>query len=266
MRVFEQMLMDKLYYIYDGVSGTDLEDEEIFAVKDKISINLKQPKTAADFLRLMDKAWSYAQDNMIRFVFSYDYHAQQRRLPPVLDIQQYYAWYGFGRLKHTPFPEQANMSDQALNKIKLKKMDRLGDEEKQSLIQKWQEQYIDTVLKDYPQKVKQQQLEKFIKGLEFYAEKTQYLFYKNNVIVGHYATHIFDWPPFGGQALDPHRWIEQSLPKEERKIIHAHITHILQDNEQYAMGAGVVLNNEKSLKLLQQNGFIPLHLCVKKLT
>ncbi|HMR24968.1 MAG TPA: hypothetical protein PKC21_06415 [Oligoflexia bacterium] len=265
MRVFEQMLMDQLYYVYDGVHATELDDEEIFAVKDKISINLKREKTAEDFLRLMDKAWSCAQDDMIRFVFSYDYHVQQRRLPPVLDIHQYYAWYGCGRLKHTVFPEQANMTNQVLNKIKFKKVHRLGDPEKEFLIQKWQEQYIDTVLKDYPLQVKQQQLEKFMKGLEFYAEKTQYLFYKNDVIVGHYSMHIFDWPPFGGKALDPHRWIEQSLPKEERKIIHAHITQILKDNEQYAMGAGVVLNNEKSLNILQQNGFIPLHLCVKSL-
>ncbi|MCI5071970.1 hypothetical protein MRY82_03360 [bacterium] len=266
MRAFEQMLMNKLYYFFDGVSGIELDDEEIFLVQGKACINLKQPKTAADFLRLIDEAQQYLKDGILRFVFSYDFHLQQRRLPTVLDVNQYYAWYGCGRLKDTTFPEQANMPAIELRKIKFKKMNRLGDFEKEFLIQKWQEQYLDVVLKSYPQKVKQQQLEKFSKGLEFHQDKTQYLFYKNDVIVGHYSMQIFDWPPFGGKALDPHRWIEQSLPKQERKIIHAHITRILKNNEHYAMGAGVVLNNEKSLNILQQNGFIPLHLCVKKLT
>lgn len=138
--------------------------------------------------------------------------------------------------------------------------DVLSQESIDVLMRFWQQDYIDTILQGYSQKIKERQRKSMQERL---LEGGHRLYLQENRILGHGC-----WVPdiqsiTGTHCLYFHQWIRLGTQKEYRKTIHQRFFRVLFSQSSLPM-SGVAIANQHSLKHLMKNGINPVFLSMKR--
>ena len=155
--------------------------------------------------------------------------------------------------------EQKANSNPILKHIDIHEL--LDSKTKEELINFWKNDYIDSIISEYPNQFKVKQLDSLKERLE----KGHHFVFKNNgLIVGHGCYTEVKHPVLGIECLYWHQWVNQDAPSVVRREVHQAFFYELYSKKKMLM-SGVAIANKKSLDHCIRNGFEPILLSIRKL-
>ncbi|MCB0405455.1 MAG: hypothetical protein KDD51_11770 [Bdellovibrionales bacterium] len=246
------------YYI-DGVRGTEVTLQEPFQYENQLYLNLNRTG-GLDGEALADTITSLNGVDLFTILISDPNFNVETDLTFPKD-SKYYSWFCFA----VPKPKSPSTAPTLEPPLSMKIVQTLDAKTILLLGERWERDYIEAVLGNYPDSLKEIARKSFSSSIN-QPNSHHALFYDGDALVGHLMLDTAYFPPLGANSTAVHFWVDATLPKETRRRIHANLWHQVHNSfSDDPRFAGVARINSKSVNYLLHNGAYPLHLRVKRI-